>query len=331
MNKSVSDKKMHEVYERLRTPVKLGAVIKDENGVLCDSPTIFHKDGIWYMMYVSIDPSTSDCGYETYLASSEDLVHWTKLGRILTRPKTGWDANQVDGELALIDIDFGGEYALNRFDGKYWCSYIGGALPGYEPDPLHTGYAYTEDPTASKEWTRLEKPVLTTEDKDVRSFESATIYRTFIFEDETRTLGYRFVMFYNGKSKEIHKEQIGICVSDDFYTWQRYLDGPVVSNIDDPSNYISGDPQIIKMDDIWVMVYFRADSGRGAYDTFACSYDLVNWTRWDGEPLIRPSEDFDDLFAHKPYIIFHNGTVYHFYCACNKKGERFLALAVSEQ
>ena len=49
---------------------------------------------------------------------------------------------------------------------------------------------------------------MTTEDKDVRSFESATIYRTFIFEDETRTLGHRFVMFYNGKSKEIHKEQI---------------------------------------------------------------------------------------------------------------------------
>ena len=30
-------------------------------------------------------------------------------------------------------------------------------------------------------------------------------------------------------------------------------------------------------------------------------------------------------------IDFHYGTVYHFYCACNKKGERFLALAVSEQ
>ena len=37
----VSKEKMQEVYERLKTPVKLGAVIKEENGVLCDSPTIF--------------------------------------------------------------------------------------------------------------------------------------------------------------------------------------------------------------------------------------------------------------------------------------------------
>ena len=329
--KMISYAKMKEVYELLKTPVRLGPVIREENGVWCDCPSIFRRDGVWYMMYVAISSVDSDRGYETFIASSEDLVNWKKLGRVLTRTKKGWDGNQVDGGLALINNEFGGDYALNSYDGRYWCSYIGGELPGYEPDPLNIGYANTDDPTVAKEWVRLEKPILTTADGDVRDFENRTIYRTYIFEDQSRTLGHRFLMYYNGKAKEHGKEQIGMCVSDDFYNWKRYLDRPVVSNIDIPGSCISGDPQIIKMDDIWVMAYFRFDSSSGsAYDTFACSEDLVNWTRWHGEPILKPGSGYDNVYAHKPYIVYSGGRVYHFYCACNTAGERFIALAVSE-
>ncbi|MEO7600325.1 MAG: glycosylase, partial [Opitutus sp.] len=69
----------------------------------------------------------------------------------------------------------------------------------------------------------------------------------------------------------------------------------------------------------------------GAFDTFAVSRDLVTWTKWTGEDLIKPTERFDGLFAHKPWLIKHDGVVYHFYCAVRGKDQhRAIALATSK-
>ncbi|MGE4587325.1 MAG: hypothetical protein AB7D05_08290 [Mangrovibacterium sp.] len=63
---------------------------------------------------------------------------------------------------------------------------------------------------------------------------------------------------------------------------------------------------------------------------FACSYDLVHWTEWNGPHLIEPSEKYDALFAHKSCVIKHDGIVYHFYNAVDKLGNRGIALATSK-
>jgi hypothetical protein len=81
------------------------------------------------------------------------------------------------------------------------------------------------------------------------------------------------------------------------------------------------------------MFFFRAswpEDTTIVYNSFACSYDLVNWTEWKGTHLIEPSEEYDNLFAHKAYVLKHNGTVYHFYNAVDKFGNRGIALATSE-
>ena len=91
---------------------------------------------------------------------------------------------------------------------------------------------------------------------------------------------------------------------------------------------ISGDPQIVRMGDIWVMHYFGAFWKPKAFDTFAASRDLVHWTRWDGPHLIEPSEPWDAEYAHKPWLLKHKGVVYHFYCAVGNQG-RAIALATS--
>lgn len=36
------------------------------------------------------------------------------------------------------------------------------------------------------------------------------------------------------------------------------------------------------------------------------------------------------MFAHKSYVVKHNGVVYHFYCAVDKGGQRGIAVATSE-
>jgi len=80
---------------------------------------------------------------------------------------------------------------------------------------------------------------------------------------------------------------------------------------------------------VWVMFYFGAFWKPGAFDRFACSYNLINWTDWKGKDLISPSEPYDNQFAHKPFIIRYKGIVYHFYCAVNKQGQRGIAVATS--
>lgn len=330
---SVSNDQMEQIYKELQTPYKWGAVVKMEHH-LTDCPTIFRKEGLWYMMYTAIDPGAENMGYDTYLAVSSDLLHWEEKGKILTRSKEGWDGCQVDAGLALLDTAWEGEHALHSYGGKYWATYLGGALPGYETPPLHIGLACSDDPTQAIEWERKAQPILRMDDKDSRWFETFTLYKSYVFRDEEETLGYPFVMFYNCKGAADMPERIGLAVSKDMENWERYGANPVIDNGDIRGNFISGDPQIIKMGDVWVMNYFIAMSEDGkctAFDTFAVSRDLVNWRKWEGRPLVEPKEEWENTFAHKPFVLKHNGVVYHYYCACNDKEERFIAVATSKE
>lgn len=131
-----------------------------------------------------------------------------------------------------------------------------------------------------------------------------------------RLLGAPFVMYYNAKGSADGKESIGIALSDDLKTWRRYSDRPVLEH---PEG-ITGDAQIQKMGDLYVMFYFGAfwkGKPYAAFNRFACSYDLAHWTDWTGDDLIVPSESYDNLFAHKSFVVKYKGVVYHFYCAVN--------------
>jgi len=324
--KFVSPERMREVYDEVKTPFKYGVVIRGEAKELVDSPSVFRKDGQWYMAYIA---SAGNVGYETCLARSNDLLHWEKLGKILGFPQDGWDRWQRAGYAALSDPTWGGSNELQTHDGKYWMSYLGGARQGYETDPLAIGMAWTKTPTEAREWTPLaENPVLHRGQPDVRPFEKVTLYKSNIIRDKDRTLGAPFVMFYNGKIKGGY-EQIGMAVSDDMVHWKRYGADSVVANGEDKQHGITGDPQVVKMGDLWVMFYFGAFWRPGAFDTFACSYDLVHWTKWTGPDLVQSSEPWDKQYAHKPWVVKHDGVVYHYYCAVGDQG-RVIALATSK-
>jgi predicted GH43/DUF377 family glycosyl hydrolase len=288
-----------------------------------DCPSVFRHDDKWYMVYLIFDGK----GYETAIAESNDLLNWKPMGRILTRnEQQTWDSRQVGGYIALQDHTWGGSYKLRRYDGRYWLSYLAGALEGYETDPLAIGIAWTGTPTKPAEWNRIKQnPVLHPHDSDAREFEKKTLYKSNIIYDKNRTLRYPFVMFYNAKQKGRHIERIGMAVSQDMVRWQRYGDEPVIDNF----KGISGDPQITKIGDVWVMFYFGAHWKPKAFDTFACSYDLVHWTKWTGPHLVEPSEPWDLTYAHKPWMIKHKGIVYHFYCAVGDQG-RVIAVATSK-
>lgn len=326
----VTQEEMKQIYEKIKTPKKIGAVMKWEDD-FTDSATVFKKDDTFYMYFISIAKDVRISGYETHLAKSKDLIHWEYVGKVLTRNECDhWDSKQCAGYASFTDIDYEGDGELHRINGNYYITYLAGNSDGYEPDPLYMGLAKTSDPTKPECMKRFEDPILTPHDEDGRPFENRTLYKAFLFEDELGVTGYPYVNVYNAKD-DADRERIYLAVSEDAEHWERYGETAALDLMShDPDGIITGDPQVIRIGDIYVMLFFHFRKGAPAYDTFACSRDLVNWTVWDGEPLVHSEYEWENCHAHKPWFIRYNGKNYHFYCAVNDKNERYIALAMSE-
>ena len=339
---------MQRIYQEVRTPYKYGMVVAPtDNYHKIDCPTVFRVGDKWMMTYVVYNgkDGTDGRGYETWLAESDDLLHWTTKGRILSYKDDGWDMNQRGGFPALIDWTWDGSYGISKYKNKHWITYIGGHGTGYEAvrEPLNIGMAWTDaDITKAHEWQSADKPLLSINDKDVQWWEKLVQYKSTIYDDPQKTLGKRFVMFYNAgginPKNDLKAERIGIALSNDLKKWKRYDGNPVFAN--EVGGIITGDAQIVHMDSpltshpspLYVMFYFKAyDPSRkyNAFNTFAVSRDLIHWQTWDGEDLIIPSKPYDEMFAHKSYVVKHDGVVYHFYCAVNNDQQRGIAVATS--
>ncbi len=348
----IPDDVMQRIYDEVRTPYKYGMVVAPaDNYHKIDCPTVFRAGEEWLMTYVVYNgkEGLDGRGYETWLAASDDLLHWQTRGRILSYKDSGWDMNQRGGFPALIDWTWDGSYELGQYKGRHWMTYIGGHGTGYEAvrEPLHIGLAWTGggDAGQAHEWQSQDKPLLSIHDKDAQWWEKLTQYKSTVYElkDESRKLPgrlpdelrkYRFLMFYNAgginPQNQLKAERIGIALSNDLKRWKRYAANPVYYH--EAPGIITGDAQIVRMDDLYVMFYFSAynpDRKYAAYNTFAVSRDLIHWQDWTGPDLITPSKPYDELFAHKSYVVKHNGVVYHFYCAVNNDQQRGIAVATS--
>ena len=339
--REVPQERMEQIYEEVKTPYKYGlAVAPADNYHKIDCPTVFRQGDKWLMTYVVYNGKggTDGRGYETWIAESDNLLEWRTLGRVLSYRDGKWDCNQRGGFPALPDMEWGGSYELQTYKGRHWMTYIGGEGTGYEAvkAPLYVGLAWTKgDISTAHEWESLDKPILSIHDKDAQWWEKLTQYKSTVYWDKDKTLGAPFLMYYHAGGRhpetDLKGERVGIALSKDMKTWKRYSGNPVFAHEADGT--ITGDAHIQKMGDVYVMFYFSAfEPSRKykAFNTFAASYDLVNWTDWKGADLIIPSKNYDELFAHKSYVVKHDGVVYHFYCAVNNAEQRGIAIATSK-
>ena len=132
---------MQAVYDEVQTPYKYGLVVapKDESH-MTDCPTVFRMNDKWYMTYVIFDGN----GYETWLSTSDDLLHWREVGCLLPFRNGTWDCQQRAGFPALTNWTWGSDnQGLGQLEDRYWMSYFGGENKGYEAQPLSIGMAYT--------------------------------------------------------------------------------------------------------------------------------------------------------------------------------------------
>ena len=251
---AAQDALMQRIYDEVKTPYKYGLVVApSDNYHKFDCPTVYREGGAWYMTYVCYDgkEGTDGRGYETWLAKSNDLLHWQTLGRILALPEIPenpenpeilenpdspapskpspllWDQNQRGGFPALIDYAWDGSYTMQSYKGRHYLTYIGGPGTGYEAvnAPLSIGIASTAGPiTAAHQWDTQTQPLMSYADKDAQWWEYMTQYKSTIYwlrDKKQRISGeeqYPFVMFYNAGGKDdTHPkgERIGIALSKD--------------------------------------------------------------------------------------------------------------------
>ncbi|MFD0674054.1 hypothetical protein [Cohnella sp. GCM10027633] len=285
-----------------------------------DCPFVFRHNGKFYMMHVGFD----GLGYRTALATSDDLLEWRPEGVILDRgeDRSRWDHVGAAGSWIVLESnDLYETPRLKKIDGKYWMVYHSYPEFGYETGGAKMGLAWCEDEDLMT-WYRLDDPILTYENGG--DWERAGLYKCCVIEAEGR-----YWMFYNAKDRPEWPwtEETGLAVSDDLVHWTRHADNPVLPTEAGTfySQYLS-DP-CIRFDreaGAWLNFGFGFD-GERAQGALAVSRDLLAW-----EVLSEPSVphggagELDERHAHKSSVLYWNGTLYHYYCACRpgRPGDR---------
>jgi predicted GH43/DUF377 family glycosyl hydrolase len=298
---------------RLALPRKHGAWVLgpsyvpgtfDSHAVDCPFP--FLHDGRFHLLFVGFDGR----GYQTGIAESRDLVHWSRKRLYLGRGPAG---SVTEHNIALTSVlrhnALFGSGELRRYNGEYIGAYHAYSRPGYEQGPAVIGIARSRD---LREWT-LEPPCLRPEDG--AAWEHGGLHKSYLLEHRGT-----FYLFYNARNRSdgAWQEQIGLATSHDLVSWTRHPASPVVAN--GPRGafdaVFASDPAVYALDDAWVMFYFGLGEDGHARDGVAVSHDLVTWTKAP-RPVLEPGPagSIDSVHAHKPGLVYHGGVLHHFYTA----------------
>lgn len=282
-----------------------------------DVPCVYQLPGdpdTWYMSFIGFNGQ----GYNSFVAESTDLVHWTnpRLAMGFGEPGEFDHGGRVIGAFLYESYGIKDPRVLKMRDGKYWTLY--GCYPrqgGYELRPGYEGLASSEDGLT---WKRAKDDyILSVHEPEVGSWEQDCIYQPWLVEHQGL-----FYNFYNAAQGGI--EQIGLATSKNLMDWTRHADNPILRNR--PGGYderFCADGKVFRADDHWVMFYFGVGRG-GAHIMAAFSRDLVNWTAHP-EPLYKAGghpDGLDQTYAHKISLVYHaaSDTFYMHYCATGAAG-----------
>ncbi len=310
----------------LLTPYKIGRPVLTGSGIggafdcrAVDCPLPFEHNGRFYMTFVGFDGK----GYQTGLAVSDDLLNWEKLGVMLPRGcNRDWDKVGMACTTLLMENDLFGRRTLKKYKGKYWMMYHSYPGEGYESGSAEIGLAWTEDESLMH-WEFSPEPVYSY--RGGAPFERGGLYKSWLLEHEGT-----FYMFYNAKNNAEGgwREQTGMAVSKDMFHWKREESNPVVPVTDGAWDSVFASDPVVFYDSVkkqWVMFYYGLGN-LSACNSIALSDDLIHWEKYPIPTLtIGGRGTIDSTYAHKPGIIWHDGCLYHFYCACRPYREGDIA------
>lgn len=322
-----------------RTPYKYPELVlkatgnkQDFDGLSVDDPIVFRADGSFHMLYIGYDGT----GYQTGLASSTDLVHWTRTALVGPRtPASRFTKYNLAISSILRDKNLHGTGEAIKVDGQYLAAWNAYPSAGYEEGAAVIGLATSRD---LLHWT-LTDPILYPADGG--PWEHGGLYRPDLLLDRGT-----YYLYYNAKTDTLPKsegggwhEQTGVATSTDLKKWTRYGGNPILRNgkrgsatypvtnpIHDQSpsttdardSRFASNPYVVKNGDKYAMFYFGFGYERPgrACEMLALGRDCFHFVKVP-EILIDvgPPGSIDETFAHKPSVIYHEGVLYHFYCA----------------
>jgi predicted GH43/DUF377 family glycosyl hydrolase len=289
----------------------------DEKTVDC--PFVFRRDDLFYMTYVGFDGR----GYQSGLASSGDLLDWRSEGLIAGRNGASEVARyNLAINWIVRENDVFSEGRLKKISGRYLGAYHAYPRPGLEQGPAVIGLCWSGD---LRKW-EVEPPCLNPAEGG--AWEAGGLYKPCILEENGV-----FYLFYNAKTTDRSwREQTGVATSVDLRNWKRHAGNPVVINgpAGSPDERFASDPCVLGYGKGWAFFYYGLDRKGVARDLLGLSPDLFHPRKCDGVLIdVGPPGSVDEKYAHKPSIISHRGTLYHFYCAVSKQDRRGISVALS--
>lgn len=288
----------------------------DSKGV--DDPFVFFHDGAFQMIYIGFDGT----GYQTGLARSKDLLHWDRVALVARRdPKSRYTRFNIALSCLLREEGLTAKGNLKKVHGRYLGAWHAYPNAGYEEGAAVIGLAWSDD---LLHW-ELTDPILFP--ADGAAWEHGGLYRPNLIEHEGI-----YYLYYNaktdaepqGKGVSWH-EQTGVATSRDLKHWTRYEGNPLLHNGGPGSrdSHFASNPFVVRHKGLWGMFYYGLDDKFKARDLLAIGRDPYHFSKID-EALIEPGPPgtVDETYAHKPCVIYHDGALYHFYCAVSGKWPR---------
>ena len=289
----------------------------DERSV--DDPIVFRANGEFNMLYIGFDGT----GYQTGLATSPDLLQWTRKALVGPRnPSSKYTRYNLALSSILRDKNLRGKGEAIKVDGRYLAAWHAYPSAGYEEGAAVIGLAWSHDLV---HW-ELTEPILFPQDG--APWEHGGLYRPDLFLDNGT-----YYLYYNAKTDTLPKsegggwhEQSGVATSRDLKTWTRYAGNPILTVGSKESNArdsrFASNPYVMKNGREFAMYYFGFGYQRPgrACEMLALGTDPLHFTKVP-EVLIDTGApgSIDETFAHKPSLIYHEGMLYHFYCAVSGK------------
>lgn len=305
-----------------RTPFKYGKLILaastdpgafDNRSV--DDPFVFLHEGEFHMLYIGFDGN----GYQTGLARSHDLVNWERVACVAHRdPNSKYTRYNVALSCIVREDGLASSGKLKKVRGRYLGAWNAYPNAGYEQGSAVIGLAWSND---LLHW-ELTEPILFPQDG--APWEHGGLYRPNLVEHDGV-----FYLYYNAKTDTLPKsegggwhEQSGVATSRDLKQWTRYAGNPVLCNgaHDSPDARFASNPFVVRHKDLWGMYYFGFDWKGKARELLALGSDPYHFEKVNEIMIdVGAPGTVDETFAHKPCILYHDGALYHFYCAVSGK------------
>lgn len=305
-----------------RTLYKFGRLVlsasTDSNAFDCksvDDPFVFLHEGAFHMLYIGFDGT----GYQTGLARSADLVNWERIACVARRdPNSKYTRYNIALACIVREHELTSRGRLKRIRGRFLGAWNAYPNAGYEAGAAVIGLAWSDD---LLRW-ELTDPILFP--ADGAPWEHGGLYRPNLIEQDGV-----FYLFYNAKTDALPKsdgggwhEQSGVATSRDLKSWTRYDGNPILRN-GGPDSWdarFASNPFVVHHKDLWGMYYFGFDMHGKARELLTIGPDPYHFSKVNEIMIdVGAPGTVDETFAHKPCVNFHDGALYHFYCAVSGK------------